>query len=78
MKQELLREFYELCEGGICRDLLTEQEKEYGFDVKNYVDENCIVEEIANDTDFSNLSGYSGRYDAVYYNGNEYYIIRIA
>jgi len=32
MKQELLREFYELCEGGICRDLLTEQEKEY---VKN-------------------------------------------
>lgn len=29
MKQELLREFYELCEGGICRDLLTEAEKAY-------------------------------------------------
>jgi hypothetical protein len=27
MKQELLREFFPLCEGGICQDLLTEQEK---------------------------------------------------
>lgn len=26
---QLLREFYELCEGGICRDLLTEDEKAY-------------------------------------------------
>jgi len=29
MKQELLREYYELCEGGICIDLLTEEEKKY-------------------------------------------------
>ena len=27
MAQEILREFYELCEGGVCKDLLTEQEK---------------------------------------------------
>lgn len=27
MAQEILREFYELCEGGVCRDLLTEEEK---------------------------------------------------
>lgn len=27
MKQYLLREFYELCEGGICQDFLTEAEK---------------------------------------------------
>jgi hypothetical protein len=27
MAQELLREFYELCEGGVCQDLLTEEEK---------------------------------------------------
>jgi hypothetical protein len=27
MSKELLREFYELCEGGICQDLLTEEEK---------------------------------------------------
>ena len=51
--------------------------KEYGFDVKNYVDEDCIIEQIANNTDFSNLSGYSDRYDTVYYDGNEYYITRI-
>ena len=51
--------------------------KEYGFDVKNYVDENCIVEKIAYNMDFSDVSGYSNRYDAVYYDGNEYYITRI-
>jgi hypothetical protein len=27
MGKELLREFYELCEGGVCQDLLTEEEK---------------------------------------------------
>ena len=26
---QLLREFYELCEGGVCRDLLTEAEKKF-------------------------------------------------
>ena len=29
MSQELLREFFELCPGGICQDLLTEAEKKY-------------------------------------------------
>jgi hypothetical protein len=32
MSQELLREFYELCPGGICQDLLTEAEKKYVSD----------------------------------------------
>ena len=27
MGQRLLREYYELCEGGVCQDLLTEEEK---------------------------------------------------
>ncbi len=27
MSKILLREFYELCDGGTCQDLLTEQEK---------------------------------------------------
>lgn len=27
MSKQLLREFYELCEGGVCQDLLTEDEK---------------------------------------------------
>ena len=26
---QLLREFYELCEGGVCQDLLTESEKSF-------------------------------------------------
>lgn len=29
MAQEVLREYYELCAGGVCQDLLTEQEKVY-------------------------------------------------
>ncbi|HCX13905.1 MAG TPA: primosomal protein [Rhodospirillaceae bacterium] len=29
MSKVLLREYYELCEGGVCQDLLTEQEKAY-------------------------------------------------
>ena len=29
MAKVLLREYYELCEGGVCQDLLTEQEKQY-------------------------------------------------
>ena len=29
MSKKVLREYYALCEGGVCRDLLTEQEKQY-------------------------------------------------
>ena len=32
MGQKLLREFYELCEGGVCQDLLTEDEKRFVSD----------------------------------------------
>jgi len=32
MGKKLLREFYELCEGGICQDLLTEEEKRFVSD----------------------------------------------
>ena len=29
MSKKLLREYYELCDGGVCQDLLTEAEKQY-------------------------------------------------
>jgi hypothetical protein len=29
MSKKVLREYYALCEGGVCQDLLTEQEKQY-------------------------------------------------
>jgi len=29
MSQFLLREYFELCEGGVCQDLLTEAEKSF-------------------------------------------------
>jgi len=35
--QKLLREYYELCEGGICQDLLTEEEKAYVADGGMYL-----------------------------------------
>jgi hypothetical protein len=32
MTKKVLREYYALCEGGVCQDLLTEQEKQYVAD----------------------------------------------
>ena len=32
MSKKLLREYYELCEGGVCQDLLTEDEKRFVTD----------------------------------------------
>ena len=32
MSKKLLREYYELCEGGVCQDLLTEDEKRFVAD----------------------------------------------
>ena len=32
MSKVLLREYYALCEGGVCQDLLTEEEKRYVAD----------------------------------------------
>ena len=32
MSKKVLREYYALCEGGVCKDLLTEQEKQYVAD----------------------------------------------
>ena len=32
MSKVLLREYYELCEGGVCQDLLTEDEKRFVAD----------------------------------------------
>ena len=29
MSKFLIREYYELCEGGVCQDLLTEEEKRF-------------------------------------------------
>ena len=34
MGKVLLREYYELCEGGVCQDLLTEEEKRYAAEAK--------------------------------------------
>ena len=40
MGKKLLREFYELCEGGICQDLLTEAEKRQLLDSVQDLEDN--------------------------------------
>jgi hypothetical protein len=51
--------------------------KEYGMNLKNYIDTDCMVRNYANDLDFGDLSGYSSDYDIVNYDGEEFYITRI-
>ena len=51
--------------------------KEYGMELKNYIDTDCMVRNYANDLDFGDLSGYSSDYDVVNYDGEEFYITRI-
>lgn len=58
-KKYLLREFYKLCDGGICKDLLTEQEK---LDVKNGA---MILSGIAQRADFKNGNGRIYPYDVL-------------
>ena len=50
-KKYLLREFYSLCEGGVCQDLLTESEK---MDVRNGA---MILTGIAQRADYKNQNG---------------------
>lgn len=50
-KKYLLREFYQLCDGGVCQDLLTEQEK---MDVRNGA---MILTGIAQRADYKNQNG---------------------
>ena len=45
MSKKLLREYYALCDGGICQDLLTEEEKRYVADGGMIVEEgiDCMM-----------------------------------
>ena len=51
MSKKLLREFYALCEGGVCQDLLTEEEKRF---VANGV---MILSGIMQKSDTQNVNG---------------------
>lgn len=51
--------------------------KEYGMNLKNYIDTDCMVRNYANDLDFGDLSGYSSDYDIVNYDGEVFYMTRI-
>lgn len=51
--------------------------KEYGMELKNYIDTDCLLRKYVDDLDFGDLSSYTHDYDIVDYDGEEFYITRI-
>ena len=50
--------------------------KDYGLEVKNFVDEESLIEDMVNTDGYGILSSYDGSYDTVRINGEDYYIFR--
>lgn len=49
----------------------------HGDQLRNWVDESCIKDELARNGDYSDMNGYDGRYDTQKVDGKWYYIMRI-
>ena len=50
--------------------------KNMGFTIKDYVDLECIQEELSRNSDYSDLNSYDGNYDTVDVDNTTYYIMR--
>lgn len=51
--------------------------KDYGLEVKNFVDEESLIEDMVNTDGYGILSSYDGSYETIEINGEDYYIFRI-
>ena len=51
--------------------------KDFGVDIKDYVDTDAMAIAIADSDGWGNLNGYDGRYDDVKVNGEYFYVMRI-
>jgi hypothetical protein len=51
--------------------------KDYGLEVKNFVDEESLIEDMVNTDGYGILSSYDGSYETIEINGDDYYIFRI-
>lgn len=50
--------------------------KDYGFDIKEYIDEDALAQGLVDSDGWSIISSYDGRYDSEEVNGVTYYIMR--
>lgn len=48
-----------------------------GRHLQNFVDEDCVIDSIADYTDYSDISSYNNTYDVVSVNGDNYNVMRI-
>jgi hypothetical protein len=51
--------------------------KDRGLEIKEYVDKDCIIEELVRNGSVSDLNGYDGNYDTYDIGGELYYVMRI-
>ena len=50
--------------------------KNMGFRIRDYVDTDCIYEELSRNSDYGDLNSYDGNYDTVYVENETFYIMR--
>jgi hypothetical protein len=51
--------------------------KNYGFDIKNYIDEDALAQGLVDSDGWGVMNSYDGTYDSEEVNGVTYYIMRI-
>lgn len=54
----------------------TTELKVMGFDLSEYIDQDCLIEEIMRHDGYGTMSTYDGSYEIQYVNDNSYYIFR--
>ena len=51
--------------------------KDWGYEIKDFIDEDSMVDYIFDSDGFTSMSTYDGDYDTVYVNEVEYYVFRL-
>lgn len=51
--------------------------KEYGLDIKNYIDEDALAQGLVDEDGYGVMNNYDGQYDTEDVNGTTYYVMRI-
>jgi len=51
--------------------------KDYGMDVKHFINRKGFIDDVVEDMDYSRLGGYDDRYDIKNINGTDYVIVRL-
>jgi DNA repair exonuclease SbcCD ATPase subunit len=51
--------------------------KDWGYEIKDFIDEDSMVDYIFNSDGYSSMSSYDGDYDIQNVNGRDYYVFRL-